>query len=105
MKSPPRIYYRGPWPDKIVPDGQPQWLLYEVDEASDDVLRSVEIFPDGHITRNSVELEQRNGHDCQSLIDVGWHEGVAEANLEKISAETFEELYRRGADTPLWSVR
>lgn len=100
----PLTYYRGRWPHEIVPKGSPLWLLYEVDEAADDVLRSVEVFPDGRITRNSIELEQRNGDHCPSLIDVGWHEGVAEAKLEKISAETFEELYRRGADTPFWFV-
>ncbi|TIT34406.1 MAG: hypothetical protein E5W65_17365 [Mesorhizobium sp.] len=98
-------YFRGRWPDDIVPEGEPLWLLYEVDEAADNVLRSVEIFPNGQVTRNSVGLEQRNGDHCPSLIDVSRREGMAEAKLEKISADMFEELYQIGADTPFWFVR
>ncbi len=80
------------------------WLLYEVDEAAGNVLYSVEVFSDGRIARNSVEMEQRYGDDCPSLIDIGWREGIAEAQLEIIGAETFEKLYRQGIDTPVWFV-
>jgi hypothetical protein len=100
-----RSYYRTRWPDEIVPEGEPLWQLYEVDEAADNVLRTVNVFPDGRITRNSVELEQRNGDECPSLFDCGWHEGIDGVQLLKISAEAFEELYRQGIDTAFWFVR
>lgn len=101
----PRSYYRGRWPDEIIQEGEPLSLLYEVDEAADIVLRSVEVFADGHITRDSVELEQRNGDYCPSLFDGSWREGVADAKLERISVETFEEFYQQGVDVPFWFVR
>jgi hypothetical protein len=104
-QNPPRTCFRARCPDEIVPEDEPLWYLYEVDEAADAVLRSVEVFPDGRIARNSVELEQRNGDECPSLMDMSWHEAAAEMPLEKISAETFEELYRMGVDTPFWFVR
>ena len=63
-------YYRGRWPDVEVPEGEPLWLLYEVDREAGAVPRTVEIFPDGRIARNSVALERRYGDDCPSLIDI-----------------------------------
>lgn len=104
-QSLPCTYFRARDPDGIILEGIPLWYLYEVDEAADNVLRLVEVFPDGRVTRDSVELEQRNGDICPSLIDMSWHEAAAEMPLEKISAEVFEELYGVGVDTPFWFVR
>ena len=90
-----------------MPEDEPLRTPYEVDEAADNVLRSVEILPDGRITRDGVELEQRNGDDCPSLFDCGWREGIAGASPDKIvriDAEAFEEQHGKGIDTPFWFV-
>lgn len=50
-------YFRLPWPEIEVPDGEPSWLYYEIDKENDAVCRSIEVFPDGHIARNSIEIE------------------------------------------------
>lgn len=57
-------YYRGRWPEEPVPEGEPIWLLYEVDKSADTVVRTVEVLADGHVARNSVELEQRHDDEC-----------------------------------------
>ena len=57
-------YFRGRWPDDEIPDGEPEWVLYEISYEQDAVLRAVDIYPDGRITRNGVEIEERNGDHC-----------------------------------------
>lgn len=95
-------YHRGRWPEEEVPEGEPFRVLYEIDKGADAVLRSVDIFPDGRITRNSVELEQRNGDHCPSLIDTSLEDGFADADLEEITREDFEQLWRQGIDEAFW---
>jgi hypothetical protein len=101
----PTAYFRGRWPDAEVPPGEPLWLHYEIDFGADAVLRSVDVFADGCITRNSIELEQRHGDACPSLIDCSLDEGFARAKLEEIPRETFEALWDKGVDTPFWFPR
>jgi hypothetical protein len=36
------------------------WIYYEVDTVTDVVLRTVNVFADGRIERNSIALEERN---------------------------------------------
>ena len=98
----PRFHFRARWPDSDVPDGEPLWFLYEVDTETDAVLRSVEVYPEGKITRNSVELEQRKGDVCPSLIDTSLVEGFKGIEKQDIAASEFEELWIRGVDTPFW---
>ena len=98
-------YYRGRWPQEQVPKGEPLWLFYEVDKVAGAVLRTVDVFPDGRIARNSVELEQRHGDECPSLIDCSLDDFFAVANLDEISREQFEEVWTNGVDTPFWFVR
>jgi hypothetical protein len=100
-----RDYYRGRWPEEPVPEGEPIWLFYEVDKVADVVLRTVDIFPDGRVARNSVVLEQRHGDECPSLIDCSLGDLFANAKLEEISREQFEEWWVKGVDTPFWFVR
>lgn len=98
-------YFRGRWPDAEVPSGEPLWLHYEIDFGADAVLRSVNVFADGSVTRNSVELEQRHAAACPSLIDCSLAESFARAKLEEITREEFEALWEKGVDTPFWFVR
>lgn len=94
---------RGRWPDSLVPEGEPLWLFYEVDRAADAVIRTVEVYPDGRITRNSIELEERNGDSCPSLIEGSLDFLIP--NVDEIAREAFEELWSKGVDTPFWFVR
>jgi hypothetical protein len=98
-------YYRGRWPEEQVPDGEPLWLFYEVDRVAGVVLRTVEVFPDGRIARNSVELEQQHGDECPSLIDCSLEDFFADADLDEMPREQFEDLWTKGVDTPVWFVR
>jgi hypothetical protein len=95
-------YLRVRWPEAEAPVGEPLWFLYEVDQAEDVVVRSVEIFPDATITRNSIALEQRNGDDCPSLFDCSLSEGFAGVELDEILAAEFERFWRQGTDKPFW---
>ena len=94
-------YFRGRWPGDEVPTGEPLWLYYEVDPTRDAVLRSVEMFEDGRLGRNSLELEERDGHPCISIVHGPFMRVVAEAQLESIGAQEFEKLWERGVDKPL----
>jgi len=57
-------YYGGRWPDPDVPPDEPTWLYYEVNTVADVVLRTVDIFADGRIERNSIALEERRETDA-----------------------------------------
>ena len=98
-------HYRGRWPDEPVPDLEPTWLFYEVDKAADAVLRTVEVFADGRVARNSVALEQRHGDKCPSLMGCSLDDFFGVARLEGITREQFEEWWAKGVDTPFWFVR
>lgn len=99
------IRFRLPWPDTEIPAGEPSWLYYEIDKEKDAVRRSIEVFPDGRITRNSIEIEERDGRPCPSLIDVSLDEGFGDGEPLAMSLDEFEDLWRQGVDTPLWNVR
>jgi len=88
-----------------VPPGEPLWLLYELDWQTDAVLRTVNIFPDGSITRNSIALEQRNGDVCPSLIDHSVHVMFENAPVEAITEIEFETSWAKGTDKPFWFDR
>jgi hypothetical protein len=96
------VYFRGRWPDSKVPDGGPLWLYYEVDDEADIVLRTVDVFQDGRIERNSIELEQRNGDICTSLVDGPFIETVQQAGLQPTTHDAFEGLWALGKNTPFW---
>ncbi len=94
-------YFRGRWPEAVVPEGVPVWLYYEVDPHRDVVLRSVEIFADGRMERNSLALEARDGWACESIVHGPFMPVVAHAKLETTGAETFEALWELSMDKPL----
>jgi len=96
---------RARWPDPEIPGGSPEWLLYEFDDDADAVIRTVEIFPDGRVTRNSIEIEERNGVACPSLIDCSLTDGFAGVALEEVEPSDFQRAWDAGADTPFWNVR
>ncbi|QIG81590.1 hypothetical protein [Stakelama tenebrarum] len=77
-------------------------MLYEIDRSADAVLRTIEIFEDGRITRNSIDLEQRNGYHCPSLIDCSLNEGFDGVGVEAMPHDEFEALWAKGVDTPVW---
>lgn len=95
-------YLRARWPDESVPVGAPEWLLYEIDRNMDAVLRIVELFGDGSITRNSVWIEQRSGQSCESLFEETLERAFEGAPLETITPQEFEACWERGVDTPFW---
>ena len=59
------IHLKGRWPEQAVPDGEPLWLFYEVEEDTDVVTRIVEIFPDSLSVPNSMKLTEREGPDLR----------------------------------------
>lgn len=95
-------YYRGRWPDEEVPPDEPTWMLHEVDMDKDNVLRQVEMFDNGAITRNSVEIEARHGPRFESLLGCSFLEVVDEAPLTEITQDEFESHWIQGQDTPFW---
>jgi hypothetical protein len=97
-------HVRARWPETEVPAGSPEWLLYELDQAADAVTRTVEFFRDGVINRNSIEIEERRGKPCPSLIDVPLADGFDGLAYETISSAEFEQAWERGTDTPFWDV-
>lgn len=96
-------YFRGHWPDDIIPNGAPKWLLYEVDTLSDCVLRTVEIYSDGRLFRNNLELEARFGGEFTSLVEGAFMELTSDWNLEVLGKSEFETLYAKSTDQPLMS--
>jgi hypothetical protein len=87
----------------VLPAGEPEWLLYELDEAADQVTRSIQMFPGGKVDRNSIEIEERNGDSCPSLWGVSIIEGLEGLSPSEISASEFEEAWRTGIDAPVWN--
>lgn len=98
-------HVRARWPEVQVPHGEPLWLLYEIDDLADAVTRSVDLFADGTATRNSIEIEERNGQPCPSLIDTSLADGFGGVDLEAISSEDFASAWIKGTDKPVWNVR
>jgi hypothetical protein len=98
-------YYRGRWPEATVPEGEPEWVLYEISRERDAVLRAVDLYSGEKVTRNSIEIEQRHGDDCPSLIDCSLDEGFADADLIPIDRDEFEQHWERETDEPFWFVR
>ncbi|MGQ3040855.1 MAG: hypothetical protein ACT6TH_08075 [Brevundimonas sp.] len=98
-------YVRARWPEPEVPQGEPIWLVYEIDDVADACNRLVELFADGTATRNSIEIEERNGQTCPSLFDTSLADGFGDADLEQISSEEFESAWTNGIDKPFWNVR
>jgi hypothetical protein len=94
--------YRARWSDPDVPPGEPTWLYYEVDTAAVVVLRTVDVFADGRIKRDSIALEERKGDRCSSLVDCSFIETMRSIPLDLIADIEFEKLWQRGTDTPFW---
>jgi hypothetical protein len=97
-------HVRARWPEPEVPPGEPEWLLYEVDEGADSVLRTVDIFTDGTTLRNSLEIEQRDGRPCSSLMDISSSDRFEGADLEAIEPGAFERAWASGVDTPVLNL-
>jgi len=73
-----------------------------VDTVADVVLRTVEVFADGRIERDSIALEERKGDKCPSLVEGPFMETVRNVPLDLIPAVEFEERWEGGTDTPFW---
>lgn len=56
------------------------------------VVRSAEVFADGSVARNSIEIEESDGKLCPSLIDCSLAEGVDGVDAEQITPEEFEAV-------------
>ncbi len=97
-------HVRGLWPDSPVPPGAPALLFYEIDDEADSVTRIVELYADGRVTRNSIEIEEQGGRPCPSLIDCSIKQGFKGADVRPVTVEVFEEAWHQGVDTPFWNV-
>lgn len=89
-------YFRVPWPDQVLPEGEPAELLYEVDE-NDSVPRMVELFPDGRIERDSIENDPGPWGSIPSLVHGEWSvciEGVE--GVKVIQKAEFEAVWAQG---------
>lgn len=96
------VYFKGRWPEKIVPEGEPSWLYYEVDEKCDVVTRTIDLFSNGMAVRNSIKLAEREGLDQRqpefhSLVHGPFLEETGEF-LDGISEREFVELWDLAAD-------
>jgi len=96
-------HIRAHWPEANVPQGEPTWLLYELDEQADAVVRSAHVYADGSVTRNSIEIEERGGSACPSLIDCSLAVGFGGVDAEEITPEEFEATWASGEDKPFWN--
>lgn len=103
-------YFKLPWPEEPVPDDCPDWLYCEVEKDRDVVTRTVEVFADGRVIRNSIALAARDGLDVrppeyQSLVYGPFltveedYAGVP-ADAE-ISVAEFDEAWNVAIDKPL----
>jgi hypothetical protein len=97
-------HYQCPYPDEQIPPDMPIRFFYEVDVDADNVLRSVEIFADGSIARNSLEIEARHGQRWMSLSDGPFIENLEDIGLSACSADEFENAWANGKDTPFWNA-
>lgn len=97
-------YYQMPWPEEKLPVGEPIWCFYEVDVAKDNVLRMVEIFPDGFSSRNGVDIEAMYGPAMETIVDGPFMQNFADQDHTEIAAEIFEQAWLKGKDTPYWNV-
>ncbi|MCR9224420.1 MAG: hypothetical protein NXH70_10140 [Hyphomonas sp.] len=91
-------YYKLRWPDPAVPAGEPTWMLYEVEQQTDNVLRLVELFEGGSSERSSLALKNQNRPSVESLVSMRFTESIADHAYEIISAEMFNELYAAATD-------
>lgn len=98
-------HVRARWPDHVIPPGEPEWLLYEFDEQADKVLRTVDVFPDGTRQRNSIEIEERDGRSCPSLIGDSIKVSFSGVQFEELAQDAFEAAWIGAEDTPFWNVR
>ena len=93
-------YYRFLWPEEVIPDDAPKFLLYAVDIETDCVLRTVDIYPDGRLERNNFELEARYGGQFVSLVEGSFKELTADLDFDIIDELEFNSLYAKSADKP-----
>lgn len=93
-------HFRGRWPEQVVPEGEPTWLLFEVEVNEDRVLRTVDVFEDGSMQRNSIALEERDGYPCLSIVEGPFMPLVRKVALEKVPAALFEGLWNDAEDRP-----
>jgi hypothetical protein len=97
-------YYRATWPDEEAPPGEPKWYLYEVDLEKDNVLRDVQIFDDGSVNRNSLDIEARYGPRFDSLCDSPFLPLIDEVPMTEITQEEFQSYWSRGRDRSFWNA-
>jgi hypothetical protein len=97
-------------PQDAQPGMDPDWTYYEVDVLRDNVLRHIELYPDGTALRNSLALATREGPDHRppehrSLVsgrfltnpdNADWAKG-----LVSVSQEAFDTLWHSAVDMPL----
>ena len=97
-------HYRMPWPDTKVPSGEPVWVFYEVDVAQDNVLRMVEVFPDGVSSRNDIAIEALHGPGMETIVDGPFMQHLEGHDYTEIPAEIFEQTWQSSKDTAYWNI-
>jgi hypothetical protein len=88
------IWCKGPWPEKTVPVGEPDWIYNEVETDTDCVIRTVDLYPDGRAVRNSVAL---SGGLSLVYADF-WSDKEVRKLLTQISEEEFLEVWDKATD-------
>ena len=83
----------------------PVQLFYEVAAEADNVLRWVQIFADGSVARNSLEIEAAHGQRWESLTDGPFMAHLEDMDMLDCTADEFETAWARGKDTPFWNVQ
>ena len=101
-----QVYVKAPWPERDIPEGEPDWSYYEVEDTRDVVTRIIALFRDGRAIRNSMERAAREGPDHRSpehrslvhgsfLRDTETRQG-----LLPMTRSEFEALWQRAFDRP-----
>ncbi|MES0810485.1 hypothetical protein ABLO27_13460 [Roseibium sp. SCPC15] len=98
------LYFKCRWPEVSVPNGEPEWMHYEVVKALDVVTRTVDFYADGDAVRNSIELSEREGPDQRlpehrSLVH-GPFLKIAYEGLISMTQDEFQVLWESARDKP-----
>ena len=100
------IYVKIPWAEDEIHSDDPEWLYYEVDEATDVVHRIVELIDDGRAIRDSIKLAEREGPDYRepkfrSLVHGPFlNNPETPEPLTPSSREEFEKMWNSATDKP-----
>jgi hypothetical protein len=68
-------YFKCPWPERPVPDGEPMFILYEVEDVRDAVMRLIDVYADGRILKDSATKYTHDKLDVRNSVDFSLVQG------------------------------